>query len=203
MKSGVLGGTFDPIHNGHLAVAEEVRRRLSLDEVIFVPAGRPWLRSKTPLSAAAHRVQMVRLALADRPYCKLSLVEIERAGPSYTVDTINQLRTQLGRRAELYFILGWDNLAELPRWHEPQRLVKSCSLVAVPRPGVARPDLKPLKALVPGLSESLILLPAPQVDISASRVRERVARGFSVRQLVPGPVADYIREQGLYAGKRV
>jgi nicotinate-nucleotide adenylyltransferase len=201
VKSGILGGTFDPIHNGHLAAAEEVRRRLSLDEVIFVPAGKPQLRMNTPLSAAAHRVQMVRLAIAGSPYCKLSLVEIERAGPSYTVDTVNQLRTQLGSGDELYFILGWDNLAELPRWHEPQQLVKACSLVAVPRPGYSQPDLKPLKALVPGLEESLILLPAPQVDISASLVRERVSRGLSIRQLVPVPVADYIQEQGLYVGE--
>jgi nicotinate-nucleotide adenylyltransferase len=201
MKKGVLGGTFDPIHNGHLAVAEEVKRRLGLDEVIFVPAGKPQLRMNTPLSAAAHRVQMVRLAIADRPYCKLSLVEIERAGPSYTVDTINQLRAQLGPKDELLFILGWDNLAELPRWHEPRQLVRACSLVAVPRPGYGLPDLKPLKALVPGLAASLILLDAPQVDISASLVRERVGRGLSVRHLVPGPVADHIQEQGLYASE--
>jgi nicotinate-nucleotide adenylyltransferase len=201
MKKGVLGGTFDPIHNGHLAVAEEVKRRLGLDEVIFVPAGKPQLRMNTPLSAAAHRVQMVRLAIADRPYCKLSLVEIERAGPSYTVDTINQLRAQLGPKDELLFILGWDNLAELPRWHEPRQLVRACSLVAVPRPGYGLPDLKPLKALVPGLAASLILLDAPQVDISASLVRERVSRGLSVRHLVPGPVADHIQEQGLYASE--
>jgi len=202
MKSGVLGGTFDPIHNGHLAVAEEVKRRLGLDEVIFVPAGSPWLRAQTPLSAAAHRAQMVRLAIAGRPCYRLSPVEIERAGPSYTVDTINQLRAQLGPEDELLFILGWDNLAELPRWHQPAQLVKACSLVAVPRPGYSRPDLELLKALVPGLDESLIVLTAPRVDISASLVRERVGRGLSVRELVPGPVADYIQEQGLYTGGR-
>jgi nicotinate-nucleotide adenylyltransferase len=202
MKSGVLGGTFDPIHNGHLTVAEEVKRRLGLDEVIFVPAGSPQLRTKTPLLAAAHRVQMVRLAIADQPGYRLSLVEIERAGPSYTVDTINQLRAQLTPGDELFFILGWDKLTELPRWHQPAQLVKACSLVAVPRPGVNRPDLELLKALVPGLDESLIVLTAPRVDISASLVRERVGRGLSVRELVPGPVADYIQEQGLYTGGR-
>ena len=201
MKSGVLGGTFDPIHNGHLAVAEEVRRRLGLDEVIFVPAGKPWLRMTAPLSAATYRVRMVRLAIAGRPYCKLSLVEIERAGPSYTVDTVNRLRAQLDSGDELFFILGWDNLAELPRWHEPRQLVRACSLVAVPRPGYDLPDLKPLEALVPGLAASLILLDAPLVDISASLVRERVSRGLSIRQLIPGPVADYIEEHGLYASE--
>jgi nicotinate-nucleotide adenylyltransferase len=200
MKSGVLGGTFDPIHNGHLTVAEEVKRRLGLDEVIFVPAGSPQLRAQTPLSAAAHRAQMVRLAIAGKPGYRLSPVEIERAGPSYTVDTINQLWAQLGPEDELFFILGWDNLAELPRWHQPARLVKACSLVAVPRPGYSRPDLEPLEALVPGLTESLVMLTAPRVDISASLVRERVGRGLSVRELVPGPVADYIQEQGLYTG---
>jgi nicotinate-nucleotide adenylyltransferase len=201
MKSGVLGGTFDPIHNGHLAVAEKVRRRLNLDEVIFVPAGRPWLRGDSPLSAAAHRVRMVQLALADKPCCRLSLMEIERVGPSYTIDTINQLKAELGPEVALYFILGWDNLAKLPRWHEPRELVRACSLVAVPRPGYDKPDLEPLEARLPGLAGSLILLDAPRVDVSASLVRERVGRGLSVSELVPGPVADYIREQGLYAAE--
>jgi len=117
MKIGVLGGTFDPIHKGHLIVAEEARNRLNLDEVLFVPAGEPWLKAGRPISDAEHRVQMVRLAIANKPYFKLSTMEIERPGPSYTVDTIAELQTQLDREDELFFVLGWGNLVELPQWH--------------------------------------------------------------------------------------
>lgn len=199
MKIGVLGGTFDPIHSGHLAVAEKTRARLNLAEILFVPAGQPCLRTNSLISAAEHRVQMVRLAIAERSYCRLSTVEIEQAGPSYTVDTIAELRGQLGDGGELFFILGWDNLAKLPEWREPSRLVKMCSLVAVPRPGYPLPDLRSLEAQVPGLAGRLIVLNSPRIDISASEIRQRVARGLSTRHLVPEPVARYIREQGLYA----
>lgn len=107
MNIGVLGGTFDPIQKGHLLLAEEARARLDLAEVIFVPAGQPWLKTGSTISAAEHRVEMVRLAIADKPYFKLSTMEIERAGPSYTVDTIAELQTQLGAGDELFFIMGW------------------------------------------------------------------------------------------------
>lgn len=201
MKKGVLGGTFDPIHNGHLAIAEEVRQKLSLDEVIFVPASCPRLKPASPVATPQQRVHMVRLAISGSPYYRLSTVEVERPRPSCSVDTVAELRGQLDKEGELYFILGQDNLAELPRWREPERLVKMCRLVAVPRPGLRLPDLKALEASVPGLAGSLILLEAPHSDISASLVRERVSRGLPIGHLVPGAVADYIREQGLYAGQ--
>lgn len=201
MKMGVLGGTFDPVHNGHLAVADEVRWRLGLGGVIFVPAGQPWLRANSPISAAEHRVQMVRLAIAGRPYLDLSTVEVERAGPSYTVDTIAELKERLGSRDELFFILGCDNFAELPKWHEPARLVRLCSLVVVPRPGYPFPDLKSLSAAIPGLAGSVMLLESPRVDISASEIRRRVARGLPIGHLVPEAVARYIREHRLYTGE--
>jgi nicotinate-nucleotide adenylyltransferase len=201
MKKGVLGGTFDPIHNGHLAIAEEARRELSLDEVIFVPASCPRLKAASPVATPGQRVHMVRLAISVSPYYRLSTVEVERPGPSCSVDTVAELRGQLDEAGELYFILGQDNLAELPRWREPERLVKMCRLVAVPRPGLRLPDLKALEAAIPGLARSLILLEAPHIDISASLVRERVSRSLPIGHLVPGAVADYIREQGLYAGQ--
>jgi nicotinate-nucleotide adenylyltransferase len=198
MNIGVLGGTFDPIHNGHLMVAEETRVRLNLAEVLFVPAGLPWLRMNTPISEAEHRVHMVRLAIGDKPYCKLSTMEIERGGPSYTVDTIAELRGQLGAGSELFFILGWDCLAELPKWREPERLIKMCYLAAVPRVGYSLPDLKSMEAAIPGLAKRVILLDAPEVDITASAIRDRVAQGLPISHLVPAPVGKYIREQGLY-----
>jgi len=198
MNIGVMGGTFDPIHNGHLIVAEEVRVRLNLAEILFVPAGQPWLKANSPIAAAEHRMPMVRLALDAKPYFKLSTMEVERAGPSYTVDTIAELQNQVGAGNELFFILGWENLAELPQWHEPYRLIKMCYLVAVPRSGYPAPDLNALEAAIPGLSQRVILLDTPQIDISASQIRTRVAQGLSIAHLVPEPVQRYIREHRLY-----
>lgn len=198
MNIGVLGGTFDPIHNGHLLMAEEARGRLNLAVVLFIPAGQPWLKVASPISAAEHRVEMVRLAIADKPYCKLSAMEIERAGPTYTVDTIAELSSQLGSGDELFFILGQDNLTQLPEWKEPSRLVGMCYLVAVPRPGSSSPDLKALEAAIPGISQRVMLMDKPKVDISASVIRDRVGRGLSIYHLVPEPVSSYIREHRLY-----
>ena len=202
MNMGVLGGTFDPVHIGHMAMAEEARQRLKLDEVLFVPAGRPWLKVDKHISPARHRVNMVCLAIDGRPFLRLSKMEIERAGPTYTVDTIAQLKGQIGASDELYFILGWDNLEDLPRWKEPARLISICRLVAVTRIGSPVPDLDALEATVPGLSKRLIMLDKPEIDISASVIRRRVSRGLSIEHLVPQAVAGYIAEQGLYREKR-
>jgi len=198
MNIGVLGGTFDPVHIGHLILAEEVRARLNLAEILFVPAGQPWLRVDSPISPAEHRVEMVRLAIADKPYFKLSTMEIERAGPTYTVDTVAELKARLEAGDELFFILGWDNLAELPRWRQPSRLITMCRLVAVPRPGYPLPDLKALEASIPGLSQRVMLIDKPEIDISASAIRDRVVQGLSIRRLVPEPVDEYIRQHKLY-----
>jgi len=198
MNIGVMGGTFDPIHNGHLIVAEEVRAWLNLTGVIFVPTGQPWMKVGTPISAAEHRVQMVRLAIANKPYFEVSTVEIERSGPSYMIDTMPELQSRLETEDELFLILGWDSLAELPRWQEPSQLITMCHLVAVSRPGFSRPNLKKLDALISGLSKRTVILDKPVVDISASVIRDRLSRGLSVRHLVPEPVNEYIRQHGLY-----
>ena len=198
MNIGVLGGNFDPIHNGHIVVAEETRTKLDLAEVLFVPAGQPWLKVYGHISAAEHRVQMVRLAIADKPYFRLSTMEIERAGYSYTVDTIAELQAQFGAGDELFFILGWDSLAQLPLWKEPSRLIKMCHLVAVPRPGYPAPDLKFMEPKVSGLSQRVILMDKPEIDISAVGIRSRVAQGLSIRHLVPEPVEKYIKQHRLY-----
>jgi len=198
MNIGVLGGTFDPVHNGHLIVAEEAKTRLNLAEVIFVPAGQPWLKVDRLITPAEHRLQMLRLALADKPYFKLSAMEIERAGPSYTIDTITELRGQLDAEDELFFILGQDNLAQLPQWWDAPRLIQMCYLVAVPRPGSPRPNLKELEASLPGISQQVMLMDEPHVDISAKAIRDRRAQGLSVLHLVPEAVNRYIKEHKLY-----
>jgi len=199
MKVGVLGGTFDPIHNGHLIVAEEVRAGQNLSGIIFVPAGQPCLKEGIPVSAAEHRVQMVRLAIADKSDFEVSTVEVERPGPSYMVDTITELRSRLEADDEIFLILGWGSLAELPQWQEPSQLITMCKLVAVSRPGYPRPNLRKLNALIPGLSKQTVIMENLKVDISASVIRDRLSRGLSVRHLVPKAVNEYIKQHGLYA----
>lgn len=198
VKTGIFGGTFDPIHSGHLGVAAEVKSRLGLTEIMFVPAGQPWLNKAIPVAAAEHRYEMVRIAIADKSYFKLSRIEIDRAGPSYTVDTIAEVQGQPGSGSEIFFILGWDNLMELHMWREPSRLIKMCRLVAVHRPGVPRPDLNALEAGIPGISRRVIIMDKPVIDISASEIRDRAARGLAISHLVPGVVASYIKRHKLY-----
>jgi nicotinate-nucleotide adenylyltransferase len=198
MNIGVMGGTFDPIHNGHIAMAQETRTRLNLPRVIFVPAGQPWMKSERPLTPAGHRSEMVRLAIAPYPYFRLSRIEIDRPGPTYTIDTITVLRAELAAGDELYFILGWDNLAQLPQWRDVPRLIKLCRLVAIPRPGYSLPDLKVLESRIPGLSQRLVLMDKPVIDINATDVRNRVAQGLPIDHLVPKTVAEYIRKHRLY-----
>jgi nicotinate-nucleotide adenylyltransferase len=202
MKIGVLGGTFDPVHLGHIMMAEEARKSLGLSEVLLVPAGQPMTRSNERMTSAEHRLLMLRLAAAGSPHLKVSTVEIERPGPSFTVDTITELRRKYGSKDEIFFILGWDSLAQLPIWREPARIVKMCILVAVPRPGWPQPSLKALEKDIPGIAKRVVFLENPRVDISATTIRDKVARGEPIDHLVPGPVAEYIKEHGLYKAEQ-
>lgn len=198
MDIGILGGTFDPVHVGHLRIAEEARVRLELSRVLFVPAGQPWLKADEAIASPIHRVEMVRRAIADNPYFELSTVEVDRPGPSYAVDTVAILQQQLGAEASFFFLLGWDSLAELPRWKEPDKLVQMCQLVAVPRPDFSPPNLEALESSIPGVTQSVVLLDMPLVDVSSSDIRKRVAQGLSIQGLVPDDVEEYIQEQQLY-----
>jgi len=193
---GVLGGTFDPIHIGHLVVGEEARMKLGLSEILFVPAGQPWLKQDRDITPAAHRVEMVRRAIADNPHFKLCTLEAERPGPSYTVNTLTLLQKQLGSQASLFFILGRDTLAELPLWKEPQRVIQLCRLVVPPRLGSR--DLKHLGKAIPGLLERVIQLDMPVIGISSSEIRHRIAQGLPIRYLVPSVVEKYIAEHRIY-----
>jgi len=195
---GVLGGTFDPVHNGHLAIAQEAVIRLSMAKIIFVPAGQPWLKADKTISDAEHRANMVRLAIAGTPQYEFSGVEIEREGPSYAVDTIAQLRAQLPHNDSLYFIMGWDSLSQLPRWREPERLIAMCYLVAAPRLGCPPPDMASLEKDIPGINPRVILMKHPEVAVSASEIRERVGRGMSITEMVPIAVNEYIAQKKLY-----
>jgi len=198
LKIGVLGGTFDPVHLGHIMMAEEAKAALDLAEVLLVPAGQPMSKTSDTVTPAQHRLEMLRLAAAGSPYLKVSPIEIERKGPSYTVDTIAEMKKTYGKNDEIYFILGWDSLAQLPDWHEPSRLINTCFLVAVPRPGWSRPGIKALEGVLPGISKKVIFLDRPKVDISATAIRELAAKGESIDHLVPKTVAEYIKKNKLY-----
>jgi nicotinate-nucleotide adenylyltransferase len=197
MRIGVIGGTFDPIHNGHLTIAGTAYNRLELDTVIFVPGARVRLRITSPVVTGEQRAEMVRLALAGRTEFQLSRVDLERAGPTRTVDTLTDLREHWGD-ADWYFIIGQDLLEELPRWWRPERLIELCRLAVLPRPGIASPDPAWLEAAVPGITGRLVWLDEPGPDISATDIRERISRGRAIDGLVPPPVAEYIAEHGLY-----
>jgi nicotinate-nucleotide adenylyltransferase len=202
MNIGVLGGTFDPIHSGHLVIAEAARLKFDLSRVIFVPAGQPWLKTDRKITQSIQRVEMVRLAIAGKADFEVSTVEIDRPGPSYSVDTVSILSQRLGAAARIFFLVGWDSLAELPQWQEPGKLIQLCTLAAVTRPGLSRPDLALLESSVPGITKSVVWLDIPPINVSSSDIRDRVARGQSIHGLVPEDVESYIKENKLYRKKK-
>ena len=195
---GILGGTFDPIHYAHLAIAEDARESLELEGVLFIPTGVSGHKPDRPISDAEHRVRMAELAIADNPRFALSRVDVDRPGASYTVDTLALLQAEHGPLAELYFICGMDMLASFLTWHEPAQVLAQCQLVAVTRPTHPLVDLAALERALPQARGRVHILRAPGLDISATELRERVAAGRSIRYLVPPTVAAYIRDHGLY-----
>lgn len=197
MRVGVFGGTFDPIHLGHLIVAQEVRFRIPLDRLLFVPAGQPPHKPNRVVTPAVHRLAMLERALEGERAFAVSRLEVDRPGPSYSVDTLRALRADLGPGVELYFVLGTDQLADLPTWHRPRELLALCHLIAVQRPGVAC-DLTTVARRLPGLAERTVWVPVPQIAIAAREIRRRVAAGEPIRYLVPDAVAAYIAAHGLY-----
>lgn len=203
MKLGVLGGTFDPIHKGHLAAAKYARDSLDLDEVLFLPAGRPWLKDDQPVTDAVHRLRMVELAVASDPGFRVSDMEIKRPGPTYSADTLDALKGDLGNDVELCLIAGMDALEELDRWHEPERVLELSAVVAVPRPGSERLDRDVFDSIRQGASEKVAVLDSPLSDVNSTDIRRRAAQGLSIQDLVPESVATYIEEQRLYRDSNV
>lgn len=197
MRLGVLGGTFDPIHLGHLILAEEARDRLRLDRVLLAPAADPPHKAGRRISPAEHRVRMVALAIADNPHLALSRVDVDRPGPHYTLDMVRLLLAEHGPETELFFLMGQDSLADLPTWHRPQELMALCRLAAFSRPDVPL-DWEALEAALPGVREQVTLLPMPLLQISGSDLRQRVREGRTIRYQVPPAVEAYIYAQGLY-----
>jgi nicotinate-nucleotide adenylyltransferase len=192
----ILGGTFDPIHIGHLAIAEDVRFALRADRVLFVPAAQQPLKSYKHAASAAERLEMTRLATADNPMFAVSDIEVRRGGLSYTVETVAQIHAE-HPEAELYFMVGVDAAATLAQWFDVERLLHLCRMVIVERPGYAL-DQHALFTDLPLVRERSIMVAGPALDISASEVRERLRTGRPVRYHLPTAVHAYIEARGLY-----
>jgi nicotinate-nucleotide adenylyltransferase len=195
-RIGIIGGSFDPIHVAHLIVAEAVREALQLDMVLFVPVGEQPLKRDKPAAPAEHRVAMVQLAITDNPCFAVSRVDVDRPGPSYTVDTLEFLRREWPN-AELWFIVGSDSLTTLPRWRSPARILELARLAAVRRPGT-EVGLATLRQALPQLDSRLDWVEAPLIDISATDLRRCVSEGRSIRYRVTEAVREYIEAHGLY-----
>lgn len=194
-RLGVMGGTFDPIHFGHLAIAEEARYRLNLEKVIFIPCGVPPHKKLYEISASQHRYEMTRLAISDNRHFDISSMEQERSGLSYSVDTITELRQEYPG-THFYFITGADAILEILTWKNPERLSEICTLVAVTRPGYDLAEFQ--QRIGEEIFNRVTFLKAPGVDVSSSEIRQRCGVGAPIRYLVPDKVCHYIHEHQLY-----
>jgi nicotinate-nucleotide adenylyltransferase len=203
-RVGVLGGTFDPVHYGHLVIAEEVFATLQLTEIVFVPAGQPPHKTNVEITAAEHRLKMLELAIASNPHFTISRVDLDRPGPSYTVDMLKLLRRQMGEHTAIYFIIGADSLEDLLSWHDSSGILEQLThLVAVRRPGYSESEAfyDSLEARLSGIKQRLLVVDAPQFDISATDLRQRVAEGRPIKYQTPESVESYIVQYSLYRTK--
>jgi nicotinate-nucleotide adenylyltransferase len=196
-RVGVLGGTFDPIHIGHLILAEEARDQLDLSVVYFVPAGDPPHKQGRRMAPVDDRLNMIELAIASNQAFLESRVDADRPGPHYTLDMVRIFQQQLPPGGELYFLMGYDSLADLPNWHRAQDLVAACRLVALTRYNVPL-DWGALEARLPGIRERVSLLDMPELEIASHQIQERVRTGRTIRYLVPDDVRRYINKRRLY-----
>lgn len=198
-RLGIMGGTFDPIHYGHLVTAESARTELALGKVIFIPSGRPPHKKVGDISAARHRYLMTVLAVATNPWFEVSRTELDRPGYSYTVDTILEFRRCYGSGTEIFFITGADACLEILTWKGVDELLANCYIIAATRPGFSLTDMGPrLGSLVSLVGERIFALEVPALAISSTDIRRRVARGKSVKYLLPEAVEQYIKKNSLY-----
>jgi nicotinate-nucleotide adenylyltransferase len=198
VRRAILGGTFDPIHNGHLILAQEVLWRLGVEGVWFIPAGLPWMKREVPLSDKEHRRKMVEIAIADNPAFHLSTVELDRPGDTFTIDTLDELRAGEMADGEFMLVIGADTLRSLHLWKEPKRMLEMAQLVVAMRPGSQELDLRELEAIGVLANQRVTTVEMPLIDISGTELRRRVRASEPVRYLVPEGVSDYIEQNGLY-----
>lgn len=202
---GILGGTFDPVHIAHLAVAEEARQALGLGRILFIPAGIPPHKLTRAITPGDDRLSMLELAIAGNPAFAVSRIELDREGPSFTVDTLIALRDErlvAGESANLVMIVSAEAFAEFPTWRDPQRILDLATVAVAPRDGFADATPEAVARDFPGSEHRVVLLDGPRLRLSASELRTRAATGRSLRYLVPDAVAAYIDDHGLYRDPR-
>jgi len=194
-----MGGTFDPIHYGHLVTAEASRAGFGLAEVVFIPSGNPPHKRDRSVTPPEHRYLMTVLATSTNPFFRVSRTEIDRVGPSYTVDTIEEIRAEVGPETLIYFITGADAVMELMTWNRPQEILEQCELIAATRPGYPPADIRRLHEAIPTVSAARVhTLEVPALAISSSDIRRRVQGGEPIKYLVPETVEQYVLKSGLY-----
>jgi nicotinate-nucleotide adenylyltransferase len=198
VRAGVFGGTFDPIHVGHLILLEEARFELNLDIVFLMPAADPPHKQGSAISPVEDRIRMCSLATIDATELQVSRIDADRPGPHYSVDMVRLLQRYLGPLAQIYFLMGLDSLRDLPTWYKPQELMAQCNLVALSRAGVEI-DWAALEASLPGIRERVILMDMPEMEISGRDIRLRVREGRPIHYQVPRAVENYIHARGLYS----
>jgi nicotinate-nucleotide adenylyltransferase len=196
MRIGVFGGAFDPVHYGHLILAEQSREQARLDEVRFVPAARHPFKADTTAAAFDRRAEMLRLAMAGHAAFRVDEIEKDRPGPSYTADTLDEFHRRQPAD-ELFLLVGSDTLGELPTWHAPERIVRAASLVVMARPGHTVPTAAELHDAI-GEEVRVQTVEVPLIDLSSRDIRRRVGQGRSIRYMLPRAVEVYIGEKGLY-----
>lgn len=198
-KVGIMGGTFDPIHNGHLLIAQSALETFGLDEILFVPSGTPWLKDVSKVLSKKKRVSMTGLAIEDNPQFALSTIEIDREGNSYSYETLEILRTR-NPKVDYYFILGADSLLEIENWKNPDKLMSSCTLLTAIRDDCDKEKINiQIKYLKEKYNASIELLPTTRIDISSTMIREKVKQGKSIRYMLPDAVIDYIEKHSVYS----
>ncbi|MGZ4138703.1 MAG: nicotinate-nucleotide adenylyltransferase [Actinomycetota bacterium] len=194
-RVGVMGGSFNPIHTGHLVTADEARHTFSLEEVVFVPAGHPWQKEVTDLAPAEHRYLMCVIATSADPAFSVSRIEIDRPGPTYTLETLRALKAERPGE-ELFFVTGADAILQILSWKDPEAVLREARFIAATRPGY---DLDRLEKELPaGLEDRVSIMEIPALAISSTDVRRRAREGRPIRYLVPAGVAAYIEKNGLY-----
>ena len=199
IKMGLLGGTFDPVHLGHLTVAEDVLTQLSLSRIMFIPDRQPSLKTDRNITPVEHRLAMLKLAVGKNQHFKVSTSDFGRTGPSYSVDIVSVIKNELGSSVDLFFIAGLDALMKLSMWKDPLKLIQLCRIVAIGRPDSPTVNLKALEETLPGISSRVSFVEVTQIDISSTQIRERVNGGCPITSLVPPAVEEYIFQNRLYS----
>ncbi len=197
-RCGIMGGTFDPIHLGHLVAAETARVEFGLERVIFIPSGRPPHKQGRTYSFGEHRYAMVKLAIADNPYFDVSRWEIDRENYSYTIDTLHWLSKKQEERGALYFITGADTVLDILTWRRVEEVAELCYFIAATRPGFDLAELNRVTNRLPVLKGKIFNMGIPAMDISSTNIRWRVQSGHSIKYLVPEKVENYIKQHRLY-----